>query len=136
LHGFGKHLRGTAPASFKRAQPALTVAAGIVLGVMVSMTSIGAGALGTGLLVYLYPYRLTSAKLVGTDFAHAIPLALLAGLGHLALGNVDFGLLGWLLAGSLPGVWIGARLGLGAPERILRYAIAFVLFIVGVKILA
>ena len=116
-------------------QPALTVLAGIVLGALVTLTSIGAGALGTVMLVYLYPLRLTPARLVGTDLAHAIPLALVAGLGHLALGNVDFALLGWLLAGSLPGAWLGAHLSTRAPERLLRNAIALILLLIGVRIL-
>jgi uncharacterized membrane protein YfcA len=108
----------------------------VLIGALVTLTSIGAGAIGTVLLVYLYPLRLTPAKLVGTDLAHAVPVALIAGLGHLALGNVDFGLLGWLLAGSLPGVWLGAQLGTRAPDRLVRSAIALVLLLVGARILA
>jgi len=136
LHGVGKRWRVGTPEAFKRAQPGLTVLAGVALGIMVTMTSIGAGALGTVMLVYLYPLRLTPAKLVGTDLAHAIPVALVAGLGHLALGNVDFGLLGWLLLGSLPGVWIGSHLSAKAPDKIVRNAIAVILLIVGARILA
>ena len=136
LHGFAKHWRISTPTSFKRVQPVLTVLAGVLLGVMITVTSIGAGALGAVMLVYLYPLRLTPAKLVGTDLAHAIPVALVAGLGHLALGNVNFGLLGWLLIGSLPGVWIGARASLAAPESVVRYGIAVILLIVGIRILA
>lgn len=136
LHAFARQRRIEAPVQFKRLQPALTVASGIVLGVLVTLTSIGAGALGAVLLVYLYPLRLTPAKLVGTDLAHAIPVALVAGLGHLALGNVDFVLLGWLLAGSLPGVWLGSRLSMKVPQQLIRGAIAFILLVVGVRILA
>jgi uncharacterized membrane protein YfcA len=136
LHAVGRRLRIGHPGDFKRWQPALTVAAGVLIGALVTLTSIGAGAIGTVLLVYLYPLRLTPAKLVGTDLAHAVPVALIAGLGHLALGNVDFGLLGWLLAGSLPGVWLGARLGTRAPDRLVRSAIALVLLLVGARILA
>lgn len=136
LHAAGRHLRIGKPADFKRWQPALTVVAGVAIGALVTLTSIGAGALGTVMLVYLYPLRLTPAKLVGTDLAHAVPVALIAGLGHLALGNVDFGLLGWLLAGSLPGVWLGAHLGTRAPDRVVRGAIALVLLLVGARILA
>ncbi len=135
LHGLGKRWRVGTPEAFKRVQPGLTVLAGAALGVMVTMTSIGAGALGTVMLVYLYPLRLTPAKLVGTDLAHAIPVALVAGLGHLALGNVNFGLLGWLLLGSLPGVWIGSHLSAKAPDTIVRNAIAVILLIVGARIL-
>lgn len=135
LNSFGKRLRSTAPVAFKSAQPALTILAGAILGVLVSLTSIGAGALGAVMLVYLYPFRLTPRKLVGTDLAHAIPLALIAGIGHLAIGNVDFGLLVLLLLGSIPGILIGARLSVYAPEAILRTMIAMTLAVVGLKLL-
>ncbi|MBN8249670.1 MAG: sulfite exporter TauE/SafE family protein [Verrucomicrobia bacterium] len=114
-------------------QPRLTVAAGIVLGLLVTLTSIGAGALGTVMLVYLYPVRLNAARLVGTDLAHAIPLALIAGLGHLTLGNVDFPLLGNLLIGSIPGVLVGSLISSRAPVGLIRYCIAIVLTLVAVK---
>ena len=136
LHAIGQRFRTIDPAHFRRAQPALTVLAGAILGVMVTLTSIGAGALGTVMLVYLYPVRLTAAKLVGTDLAHAIPLALLAGAGHLALGNVDFGLLGTLLAGSIPGILIGATLSARVPEGLVRGAIAVILLYVGIRLIA
>lgn len=136
LQDLGKRWRVGTPADFKRVQPGLTVLAGVALGVMVTMTSIGAGALGTVMLVYLYPLRLTPSRLVGTDLAHAIPVAFIAGLGHLALGNVNFGLLGWLLLGSLPGVWLGSHLSVKAPDAILRHAIAVILLIVGARILS
>lgn len=135
LHGLGRRLRVGSPHRFKHLQPGLTVLAGFAIGALVTLTSIGAGALGTVFLVYLYPLRLTPPKLVGTDLAHAVPVALIAGLGHLALGNVDFGLLGWLLLGSLPGVWIGSQLSARAPEKLVRNAIALVLLLVGGRIL-
>jgi uncharacterized membrane protein YfcA len=135
LHALGWKLRIGRPDRFKAVQPALTVLAGVTLGALVTLTSIGAGALGTVMLVYLYPLRLTPSRLVGTDLAHAIPVALVAGVGHLALGNVDFGLLGWLLAGSLPGAWIGAHFSTRAPERFLRNAIALILLVIGLRIL-
>lgn len=135
LHRFGRSLRIGAPERFKSVQPALTVLAGGLLGVMVTLTSIGAGALGATLLLYLYPLRLTAARLVGTDLAHAIPLAMVAGMSHLFLGNVDFGLLGSMLLGSIPGVLIGARFGAAAPDRWLRPVIAIVLAAVGGKML-
>jgi uncharacterized protein len=134
LHAIGRRLRVATPQTFKAWQPPLTVAVGVLLGAMVALTSIGAGALGTVMLVYLYPLRLTPARLVGTDIAHAIPLALVAGLGHLFIGNVDYSLLGWLLLGSLPGVWIGSHLSTRAPDTLLRNAIAIVLLIVGLRI--
>lgn len=132
LHHIGQERRTAAPERFKNAQPALTVAAGALLGVLVTLTSVGAGALGAVMLLYLYPYRLTPAKLVGTDIAHAIPLTLVAGLGHLTLGNIDFALLGSLLAGSIPGVLLGSRLGVSINGRYLQNAIAAILMIVGV----
>jgi uncharacterized membrane protein YfcA len=136
LHKIGRRLRTDTPTQFKALQPALTIAAGAVLGVLVAMTSVGAGALGTVMMVYLYPYRMTPAKLVGTDLAHALPLALVAGLGHLIIGNVDFQLLGLLLLGSIPGVLIGSMVSTRAPSVWVARAIAVVLAIVGVRLLA
>ena len=136
LHQIGQRFRTATPTTFKRLQPALTVVAGATLGVLVTLTSIGAGALGTVMLVYLYPLRLTPQRLVGTDLAHAIPVAFIAGLGHLALGNIDLGLLGWLLLGSLPGVWFGSHFSARAPEAIVRNAIAVILVRGGVRSLA
>ncbi|MBI3155098.1 MAG: sulfite exporter TauE/SafE family protein [Burkholderiales bacterium] len=133
LRGLGRGLRIADAARFKRVQPVATVLGGAVLGALVALSSIGAGALGTVMLVYLYPLRLNASKLVGTDLAHAIPLALTAGLGHLALGNVDFGLLLNLLLGSIPGVLIGSFASTRAPLALIRYAIAFVLGAVALK---
>lgn len=135
LHRVGRHLRLAKAARFKHVQPALTVLAGVVLGVLVTLTSIGAGALGTVMLVYLYPLRMGANRLVGTDLAHAIPLALIAGLGHLSMGNVDFQLLGNLLVGSIPGVLVGSLLSARAPVAVIRYAIAVVLAAVAIRML-
>jgi len=85
-------------------------------GVLVTLSSVGAGALGTVALLFLYP-RMTTLKIVGTDLAHAIPLTAVAGIGHLGLGNVDVVLLGSLLIGSLPGIWVGSHLSAKDPER-------------------
>ena len=134
-HALGQALRSGAPEQFKRAQPALTVLAGAVLGVLVTLTSIGAGALGAVMLLALYPYRMTPARLVGTDIVHAIPLTIVAGTGHLLMGNVDLLLLGKLLLGSVPGVVIGTLVGTRIPEGLLRSAIAVVLVAVGTKLL-
>jgi uncharacterized membrane protein YfcA len=136
LHAMGARLRTGHIERFRALQPVLTVTAGALLGLMVTMTSVGAGALGTVMLVYLYPVRLTAARLVGTDLAHAIPLTLLAGLGHLSLGNVDFHLMLNLLMGSIPGVLIGSFISARAPVKPVRYAIAGVLLIVSYKMLA
>jgi uncharacterized membrane protein YfcA len=135
LHALGTHLRIYETQRFKFLQTPLTVAAGVALGVVVTLTSIGAGALGTVILVYLYPLRLNASRLVGTDLAHAIPLAMLAGLGHLTMGNVDFNLLGNLLLGSIPGVLIGALISTRAPLAFIRYALAVVLGAVALKML-
>lgn len=132
---FGLRLRGTAPEVFKAAQPALTVLAGGILGFLVTLTSIGAGALGAVMLVYLYPIRMTPARLVGTDIVHAIPLTIVAGTGHALMGNVQLDLLGMLLVGSVPGVLIGAHFSTRAPEGLIRPAIAVVLVAVGIKLI-
>lgn len=136
LHGMGRAFRVAEPSRFKHLQPLLTVGAGVLLGVLVTWTSIGAGALGTVMLVYLYPLRMTANRLVGTDLAHAIPLALIAGLGHLAMGNVDGLLLLNLLVGSIPGVVIGAFISTRAPHTVIRYAIAVTLTAVAIRMLA
>lgn len=114
-------------------QNALTVGIGILLGATVTLTSIGAGALGTVTLFFLYPL-LPTTKLVGTEIAHAVPLTLVAGLGHATMGNLDFGLLGQLLIGSLPGIYLGSMLSGKVPDLFLRNAIAVMLFSVGFKL--
>lgn len=133
LHKVGRNLRVSDASRFKHVQPVLTVAAGLLLGVLVTLTSIGAGALGTVMLVYLYPLRMSPSRLVGTDLAHAIPLTLIAGLGHLSVGNVNFTLLLNLLMGSIPGVLLGALVSTRAPVTFIRYAIAIVLGAVSIK---
>jgi len=135
LNRMGRELRTSDPPRFRRVQLPLTVFGGAILGFLVALTSIGAGALGAVMLVFLYPLRLTPARLVGTDLAHAIPLALVAGAGHILLGNVDFALLGQLLLGSVPGVALGAYFGGKLPEGVLRTGIAVVLAAVGVKLI-
>lgn len=117
-----------------KTQNVLTVAIGVLLGATVSLTSIGAGALGTVTLFFLYPL-LATPRLVGTEIAHAVPLTLVAGLGHASMGNIDFGLLGQLLTGSLPGILIGSLLSGKVPDLFLRNAIAMMLFLVGYKLI-
>ncbi len=136
LQRLGRRLRTDIPVKFKSWQPGLTVAAGVIIGVLVTLTSVGAGALGTVMMIYLYPYRLTPAKIVGTDLAHALPLALVAGMGHLLIGHVDFALLGWLLLGSIPGILLGSLVSTRAPANWVARAIALVLAIIGVRLLA
>jgi uncharacterized membrane protein YfcA len=134
LQAFGRKLRTTDAEHFKAWQPGLTVLAGAVLGVLVTLTSVGAGALGAVFLAYLYPLRLTPPRLIATDIVHAIPLALFAGTGHLLMGNVNFGLLGNLLLGSVPAVLLGAVLSARLPHTVLRMALAAVLLAVGAKL--
>jgi hypothetical protein len=135
LHAFGQRLRLTDAEYFKAVQGPLTVLAGAILGTLVTITSIGAGALGAVMLAYLYPLRLKPAKLIATDIVHAIPLAMFAGLGHLMIGHVDFSLLLWLLSGSIPGVMLGAYFSSRLPQVFLRRTLSIVLLIIGAKML-
>lgn len=112
----------------------LTVVLGAMLGVVVSLSSVGAGAIGMTVLLILYP-KAPINRLVGSDIAHAVPLTLIAGLGHWAMGSVDFGLLASLLIGSIPGIVIGSLLSSRVPERILRPILAGTLAIVGGKLI-
>lgn len=109
---------------------AATIATGAALGVLVTISSIGAGALGAVALFFLYP-RLSTVQIVGTDLAHAVPLAAIAGLGHFYLGTVDAALLLSLLLGSLPGIYLGSHLGIRVPERVLRPVLAGMLILIG-----
>lgn len=111
-----------------------TILLGATLGVLVSITSVGAGALGTTALLILYP-RLPVARIAGSDIAHAVPLTLIAGIGHWLMGSVDFTLMFALLAGSIPGIIIGSLLGSRARDSILRPVLAITLLIVAVKLL-
>ena len=106
--------------------------AGIFLGIFVTLSSVGAGAFCAALLLILYP-RLSALHVVGTDIAHAVPLTLIAGLGHLWNGNVDFYLLAGLLIGSLPAVHVGAKLAAKVPNSILQPILATILLVIGVK---
>ena len=116
-----------------RSLNALTVVTGIMLGIMVTLTSIGAGALGTVALFLLYPF-LATKRLVGTEIAHAVPLTLVAGLGHAGMGNMDWALLGYLLMGSLPGIYFGSHLSGRIPDQILRPCLATMLVFIGYKL--
>ena len=110
-----------------------TVVNGFLLGVLVTLTSIGAGALGTVVLFMLYPL-LPTVRLVGTEIAHAVPLTLVAGLGHAGMGNVDWPLLLNLLIGSLPGIYLGSHLASRMADVYLRPALAVMLIFVGSKL--
>ncbi len=118
----------------ERRKAVFTVTAGVLLGVLVSLSSIGAGALGATLILLLYP-RLPAHRLVGTDIAHAVPLTLVAGIGHATLGHVEWGLLAALLVGSLPGIWLGAQLTKSMPERLVRGLLCASLVTAGLKVI-
>lgn len=111
---------------------ALTVASGVLLGALVTLSSIGAGALGAAILVALYP-RLQAARVAGTDIAHAVPLTVVAGLGHLWLGTVDGALLASLLVGSVPGILLGSLAANRLPDGLVRRLLAAVLLAVGAR---
>jgi hypothetical protein len=111
-----------------------TVLTGAALGVLVSISSVGAGAVGVTVLLLLYP-RLPMATIVGSDIAHAVPLTLVAGIGHWLLGSVDWSLMGVLLMGSLPGIILGSYCATRVPEMVLRFALAGVLVVVAGKIM-
>lgn len=117
---------------FKQLQIPATVFTGIILGALVTISSVGAGVLGTLALLFLYP-KMSTLKVVGTDLAHAIPLTAVAGFGHWTLGHVNFELLGTLLIGSLPGIWVGSHLSVKIPEKVLRPLLATLLLIIGLK---
>jgi uncharacterized membrane protein YfcA len=110
----------------------LTLVMGMVLGCLVTLSSVGAGAIGTAILLVLYP-KLKSMNIVGTDIAHAVPLTLIAGFVHMWLGNVDYSLLLALLVGSIPAIHLGTKLGTKIPEDILRKALALLLLLLGTK---
>ncbi|MBI5321539.1 sulfite exporter TauE/SafE family protein [Bradyrhizobium sp.] len=117
----------------ERTSAIATVVTGVALGILVSISSVGAGAVGVTALLLLYP-RLPMATIVGSDIAHAVPLTLVAGVGHWALGAVDWSLMGVLLLGSLPGIVIGSYSALRVPETVLRVTLAAVLLLVAGKI--
>lgn len=123
------------PERFKAVQPALTVVSGGVLGLCVALTSVGAGALGSVMLLYLYPLRMTPHRLVATDIVHAIPLAVVAGLGYLFAGMVDWWMLASLLVGSIPTVLLGSLLAGKIPGRGIQIALALALVAAGIKVL-
>jgi uncharacterized membrane protein YfcA len=117
-----------------RALAIATIVAGAVLGTLVTVSSIGAGAIGATLLVMLYP-RLTAAEIAGTDIAYAVPLTAIAAFGHWWLGSINWALLGTLLIGSLPGITLGSWIARSVPERFLRGLLAMTLTGVAAKLI-
>jgi uncharacterized membrane protein YfcA len=113
--------------------PLLPVLFGAAIGTLVTLSSVGAGAVGVSVLMMLYP-RLPIARIVASDIAYAVPLTLLAGLGHASMGSVDWHMLGYLLLGSLPGIWLGSQLVNKAPERVIRSILSVLLAWAGSKL--
>lgn len=120
------------PDSLKKSRHAITVLMGLLLGILVTLSSVGAAVVATALLMLMYP-RLSSIQVVGTNIAHAVPLTLIAGSGHAYLGNVDYLLLVFLLVGSLPAIYLGTRISSRVPDRLLQQLLITILFGVGVK---
>jgi uncharacterized membrane protein YfcA len=118
----------------ERHKVALTIAAGALLGFGVTMTSVGAGALGVAVLVALYPLRLTSDRLVATDIAHALPITAIAAAGHAVLGHVNLRVLACLLVGSIPGVILATRATIRLPPHLTRTLIAIMLAVVSERL--
>jgi uncharacterized protein len=113
----------------------LPVLFGVIIGALVTLTSVGAGAIGVTVLMLLYP-MLPLPRIVAADIAHAVPLTLVAGFGHASIGSVDWSLLTLLLAGSLPGIWIGSHLMMKTPDRVIRGALSVLLAYAGFKLIA
>jgi uncharacterized protein len=112
----------------------ITVVFGALLGVLVSLCSVGAGALGVAVLFFLYP-KLAPVRVVGSDLAHAVPLTLVAGLGHWIIGSVDWSIVGALLLGSLPGIYVGSHLSTRISDRFLLPALASMLLLIGLRLI-
>lgn len=134
LHRLGRNERFDVIRTLhKQLQTPITVLAGVLLGMLVTFSSVGAGALGAAILFFLYP-RLPTIKIVGTDLAHAVPLTAVAGLGHMHLGTINYSILVFLLLGSLPGIYIGSHIAVRLPEKLVRTALASMLFLIGMRL--
>jgi hypothetical protein len=116
----------------RRLRKPMTAVCGAIIGTLVTLSSVGAGALGAAFLFFLYP-RMRPINIVGTDLAHAVPITAIAGLGHAQLGTVNYPLLASLLIGSLPGIWLGSHTGFRLPDHIVRPILAGMLLLIGVK---
>lgn len=111
-----------------------TIFAGVLIGILVTLSSVGAGVIGAAFLFFLYP-RFKAIQIVATDLAHAIPITAIAGLGHAHIGTVDYVLLGSLLIGSLPGIYLGSHFGTLLPDKIMRPFLATMLLLIGIRLI-
>ncbi|NVK40015.1 MAG: sulfite exporter TauE/SafE family protein [Oceanospirillaceae bacterium] len=116
----------------RKIRPYATVLMGLVLGALVTLSSVGAGALGTAMLILLYP-RMTMPGIVGSDLVHAVVLTSIAGAGHYTMGNVDLSLLVYLLLGSLPGVFLGSHVGVRLSPKVMQPIMGSILFAIGLR---
>ncbi len=128
-----RHPENSVIQHLRRLRPCITFIAGCALGTLVTISSVGAGAIGAAILFLLYP-RKKSIAIVGTDLAHAVPLTTVAGFGHLHFGTIDFSLLAGLLVGGIPSIYIGSYIGKKLPDHILRPLIATLLLLMGIKL--
>lgn len=135
---FRRRILASYAARFRNLAPArttiLTILVGAGLGILVSISSVGAGAMGVTALILLYP-KLPAARIVGTDIAHAVPLTLVGGMGYWMLGSIDRDLLGSLLIGSIPGIGLGSYFSTRVPEPVLRIMLSAILIVVATKLL-
>jgi hypothetical protein len=125
--------RGGSPLTAKRSL-AYSILLGAVIGIVVSLSSVGAGAIGVTALLIIYPL-MPMGRLVGSDIAHAVPLTLIAGAGYWYLGSVDWELLCSLLVGSIPGIVVGSLASARIPDRVIRPILASILLVVGAKLI-
>ncbi|NKF23268.1 sulfite exporter TauE/SafE family protein [Solimonas sp. C16B3] len=131
----GRHGVAVGDDALQRLQRPLTLLAGVLIGTLVTISSVGAGVIGMMILLLLYP-RHEPVKLVGSDLAHAVLITGIAGLGHAGIGAVDYRMLGLLLVGALPGIWLGTRLGFRMSPLLLKRAVAGFLVFIGVTMAA
>lgn len=126
--------RADDPARVQYAGP-ITVAFGALLGVLVSLCSVGAGALGVAVLFFLYP-RLPPVRVIGSDLAHAVPLTVVTGIGHWVIGRVDWSIVSALVLGSLPGIYLGSQLPTHVSDGILFPVLASMMLLIGLRLIA
>jgi uncharacterized protein len=129
-----RHFQFRHQAMFSEDRALPTIVLGAILGILVTLTSVGAGAIGVSLMLFLYP-QLNLKKIIGSDIAHAVPLTLISGAGYWMIGAVDWRMLVSLLSGSIPGIIIGSMLASRAPDRLIRLTLAAILAVVGLKLL-
>ncbi|PPE72885.1 hypothetical protein C3942_15785 [Solimonas fluminis] len=115
-------------------QRAMTVVCGVLIGALVTISSVGAGVIGMMLLLILYP-RHAPISLVGSDLAHAVLITGIAGIGHAGIGTVNYSMLGFLLIGAIPGIWIGSRIGFRLSDKALKKTIAGLLIFIALTML-